>query len=638
MCGIAGFYDPARPSPGSTLTAMCDAIRHRGPDEDGYYIDNGCSIGMRRLSIIDLTTGKQPISNEDRTVWIVFNGEIYNFQPLQEELKSRGHRFKTRSDTETIVHLYEEWGVEGLKRLRGMFAFAIWDQNKRRLLLVRDRVGKKPLYYTVRGGTIYFGSELKCLRAAGLPLEIDREGLRWYFQMKHIPDPFTAYQGVSKLPAGGWLSFEANGRVEQGRYWKMPVPAEEPPAGLTRPQAIEKLRHLFDEAVRIRMIADVPLGAFLSGGIDSSLVVATMARQSSEPVRTFSIGFEEAAFNETKYARMVAEKYKTNHRELIVKPDSMGMVDRIVDSFDEPFADASAIPTYYVCRAAADHVKVALSGDGGDEFFNGYESFFEVARYNWWYKLPKQLRKPIALIADALPYSAYGKNYLYQVSRETSFGHYISQYAPYSLLNLIQKDWLPPADAAYLIQTLPDVYVGPGKSLLTETVFYDATEKLTGDILVKVDRMSMACSLEVRSPLLDHELVEFAFSLPHSWKQSGNRGKTILLDALGDRLPPALLTRPKMGFGVPLPIWFRTTLRDYIHDHLLSRDFLDRGIVSEPFLRELMSEHDRGRRDNAHFLWMLLMLAVWLRRYGGQAGPGEVPAEQYCRTSDGAGL
>ena len=603
---------------------MCDAIRHRGPDEDGYLVRDGCAMGMRRLSIIDLSTGKQPISNEDETVWIVYNGEVYNFQPLREELLARGHRFRTKSDTETIVHLYEEWGIEGLHRLRGMFCFAIWDIRRKRLLLVRDRLGKKPLYYTIRGGTLYFGSELKSLRAAGLPMEVDQESLRWYFLMNHIPDPFTVYSGVRKLPPGSWMTFDSQAHVEEGRYWKMPVPATVPPPGLTREKAIKRLRDLFDESVRIRMISDVPIGAFLSGGIDSSLVVATMARMSSEPVRTFSIGFEEAAFDETRYARMVASQYKTAHHEIIVRPDSIAMVDKIVDSFDEPFSDPSAVPTYYLCEFAARHVKVALSGDGGDEFFNGYESFFEIAALAKWDNVPGPARRLLGVIGEALPYSAYGKNYLDMVSRESSFSRYISRYAPSGVRRILQPGWQLP-DVAQMIRTLPDVYPGDGYDSLTEAVFYEAAEKLTGDILVKVDRMSMACSLEVRGPLLDHELAEFAFSLPHHWKQSGNKGKTILIEALGDRLPPALLTRPKAGFGVPLDKWFRTTLREYLHDHLLGRAFLDRGIVSEPVLRELIAEHERGRRDHGYFLWALLMLAVWFERFGSSCSFSSTP-------------
>jgi asparagine synthase (glutamine-hydrolysing) len=621
MCGIAGFFDTSlnQEDAGRTLRAMCDAIIHRGPDQDGYLVENGCAIGMRRLSIIDLSTGKQPISNEDKRYWIVFNGEVYDYPGLRRELIQLGHSFRTHSDTETIVHCYEQWGVKGLERLRGMYAFALWDRQTRSILLARDRVGKKPLYYTVRGNKLYFASELKCFRAAGLPLEMDREALRWYFQMGHVPDPFTAYQGVRKLPPGGWLRFHASGKVEEGRYWRMPVPVNEAPASMSRVQACDRVRELFDEAVRIRMVADVPVGAFLSGGIDSSLVVATMARLSQEPVRTFSIGFEEAKFDETKYARMVAEQYKTQHHEIIVKPDSISMVDRIVDSFDEPFADPSAIPTYYLCEFAARQVKVALSGDGGDEFFNGYEAFFEIGELSKWDRVPRWMRAGLGAVGALAPYAAYGKNYVDMVSRQTSFDRYISRYLPAGFRDrLLQPSWRTPGTEE-LIRQLPDTYVGDGHDPLTEAVFFEATEKLTGDILVKVDRMSMACSLEVRGPLLDHKLVEFALTLPHHWKQDQEqgrwRGKTVLLDALGDRLPPALLTRPKAGFGVPLDAWFRTSLRGYLNDHLLSRDFLGRGIVQESFLRGLIDEHQRERRNHGYFLWSMLMLAVWLRRF-----------------------
>ena len=306
MCGIAGVYWLDQPPGKAIVEAMCERIRHRGPDEDGFHVDGQCAIGMRRLSIIDLSSGRQPIANEDRTVWVVFNGEIYNYQPLREDLLRRGHRFSTNSDTETLVHLYEEWGEEGLSKLRGMFAYAIWDARRRRILLARDRFGKKPLYYAIRNRRLYFGSELKCLRAARLELEVDREALRWYFQFSYIPDPHTCFRDVHKVPAASWLSFDAEARVEQGTYWRLPEPAEEPEPGWSAARSRERLRELFDESVRLRLMSDVPLGAFLSGGIDSSLVVASMARQMPEPVKTFSIGFEDAEFNETGYARMVA--------------------------------------------------------------------------------------------------------------------------------------------------------------------------------------------------------------------------------------------------------------------------------------------------------------------------------------------
>jgi asparagine synthase (glutamine-hydrolysing) len=344
MCGIAGFVLREQRAQVPLIRAMCDEIRHRGPDDEGFHVDGGCAIGMRRLSIIDLSTGHQPMSNEDGTVWIVFNGEIYSYQELRADLIARGHRFQTASDTETLIHLYEEEGADGLGRLRGMFAYAIWDARERRLSLARDRFGKKPLYYAVLPEGIYFASELSCLRQAGVPMEPDRDALRLYFQFNYIPDPLTAYRAIRRLPAGGWLTYQ-DGAVRQGRYWKVPAPVAQAEAGLTHADALRQVREKFDEAVRLRMIADVPLGAFLSGGLDSSSVVASMALQSLEPIKTFSIGFEDARFSELPYAAIVAKKYKTEHHEIVVKPDSIAIIQKFVKHFGEPWGASAALTT-----------------------------------------------------------------------------------------------------------------------------------------------------------------------------------------------------------------------------------------------------------------------------------------------------
>lgn len=617
MCGIAGYYlREGAPASEAVVRRMCEQIRHRGPDEDGYLADGGCAIGMRRLSIIDLSTGRQPISNEDGTVWIVFNGEIYNYQPLRAELIGRGHRFRTHSDTETIVHLYEETGG-GWDRLRGMFAYAIWDARDRSLMLVRDRFGKKPLYYTIRDEGIYFGSELKCLRAAGLPLEIDNEALRLYFQFLYIPDPWSIYKGVQKLPAGGWLKYHADGRVEQGRYWTLPAPVEASMPGDTREAARKRIREVFDESVRIRMIADVPLGAFLSGGIDSTSVVASMSLQSPEPVKTFSIGFEEQDYNELPWAGMVARHYKADHHEIVVRPNIVDLVNRLIHYFDEPFADSSAIPTFIVSEFAVQHVKVALTGDGGDELFAGYPSFFNAARWRKLNYSPQWIRRMTSWVADRLPYSAYGKNFLRMISRPSSLERYFDlNTTPYYLrTQLLQPGWMLPFDEAFFFRKFDGALLRSADDV-SQALYFEANVRLTGDMLTKVDRMSMANSLEVRCPLLDHELAEVAMNIPNSWKLNGGAtGKQILIEALGDRLPPELLNRPKQGFGLPLPAWFRGPLRDMLHDHLTSRRFLDRGIVSPAFMREILAEHQSGRRDNSHYLWMLLVCELWFRTF-----------------------
>lgn len=595
---------------------MCDQIRHRGPDDDGYYTNGRCAIGMRRLSIIDLATGHQPLSNEDGTVWVVFNGEIYNFQSLRQELIAQGHTFRTNSDTETLIHLYEQTGG-GMERLRGMFAYAIFDSRDRSLLLVRDRFGKKPLYYSILPEGLYFGSELKCLRAAGVPLELDNEALRLYFQHIYIPDPWTAFRHIRKLLPGGWLKYHQDGRVEQGRYWQLPTPVEQPLPGDTPEAARVRIRETFDESVRIRMLADVPLGAFLSGGIDSTSVVASMALQSTEPVRTFSIGFEESEFNELPFARMVAEKYKTDHHEIVVRPDSADLVQRLVRQFDEPFGDSSAIPTFIVSEFAAGHVKVALTGDGGDELFAGYDNFLALDKLRRFDAVPQVARSLVSAAADRLPYSAYGKNYLRMISRPTALERYFElSFAPYFLRqNLLSSDWMLPADEGFLYQTFDWALLDPSADILSQALYFEATAKLTGDMLTKVDRMSMANSLEVRCPLLDHELASVAMNIPPAWKLKNGGGKQILIEALGDRLPPALLSRPKQGFGVPLAKWFRGPLREMLWDHLTSRRFLDRGIVSPAFVKTLLEEHESGRRNNYHWLWVLLMFELWYREF-----------------------
>jgi asparagine synthase (glutamine-hydrolysing) len=615
MCGIAGFLLTHGEAQPEWVRAMCDTIRHRGPDDEGVHISGGCGIGMRRLSIIDLSTGHQPVPNEDKSIWVVFNGEIYNYGDLRESLMAKGHRFATHSDTETLVHLYEQEGVEGLSKLRGMFAFAIWDANKRSIFLARDRFGKKPLYYSIGPKGLFFASELKSLHAIGVPDGIDEEALKLYFQFSYIPDPASPFRNVRKLMPGTWLTFNADGQTRTGRYWQMPVPVESAAPGFTEDHACDRIRATFDDSVRIRMIADVPLGAFLSGGIDSSLVVASMALQSREPVKTFSIGFKEQKFNELLYARQVAEKYGTEHHEILVEPDSISLIRKLVDHFDEPFGDYSAIPTYIVSEFAARHVKVALSGDGGDELFGGYDSFFAIDNKRYLDGVPRPIRALAGGAAEMLPYSAYGKNFLRMWSRPNPIERYFElSYCHYFLRReMLQSDWMLPTDEAFFRRTFADALVPGDADVLTQAMYFEATAKLTGDMLVKVDRMSMAASLEVRCPLLDHELAGVAATIPHAWKMRDRKGKRILLKALGDRLPSELLTRPKQGFGIPLCDWFRGPLREFLWDHLNSPTFLQRGIVRREFVMHLLEEHDRGRRDNSYWLWWLLMLELWFR-------------------------
>ncbi len=616
MCGIAGFFTPHRPAGTGAVQAMCDPIRHRGPDDAGYYADGGCGIGMRRLSIIDLNTGHQPISNEDGTIWIVFNGEVYNYQELRADLAARGHRFTTQTDTEALVHLYEEYGPAGIARTRGMFAYAIWDSRRRQLLLARDRFGKKPLYYAVLPDGLWFGSELKCLRAAGVPMDLDPDAFRLYFRLNYIPDPLSPFQQVKKLPPGTWLTYNADGRIETGRYWTLPPPTADAP--VRDPEALYgKIRTVFDESVRLRMIADVPLGAFLSGGIDSSSVVASMARQSPEPIKTFSIGFEESTYNELQYAGAVAQRYGTEHHTLTVRPDSVDLVPRLIGHFDEPFADTASIPTFLVSRFAAEHVKVVLTGDGGDELFAGYPSHWSTVSLTRWDTLPAQARGILAAISATLPYHAYGKNFLWMVSRPTALERYFEELHTqhYLTRNLLADGWHLTLNQAAIRRLFADSLLPGNADLMSQALYFEATAKLTGDMLVKVDRMSMANSLEVRCPLLDHELAALAASIPHNWKVRNGAGKYCFLEAMKPRLPDIVWNRPKQGFSVPIREWLRGPLREMLYDHLTGPRFLERGFVSKPFLEALIREHMDGRRDNQQPLWALLMLEMWFRQW-----------------------
>ena len=602
---------------------MCDEIRHRGPDDEGVHVDRGCGIGMRRLSIIDLSTGHQPISNEDGI-------GVDRLQRRDLQLPGTARAISWRAGISSATaqrHRDPGSPLRAGRRRRVSSDFGACSPSpsgtpaQSRLLLARDRFGKKPLYYAVLPNGIWFGSEISCLRQAGVPLEIDPEALRLYFQFNYIPDPLTA---LSRHPPSSRRRL-AHLRTRRGPAGPLLAacrrrPPNPRPAS-RKPQAVARVREKFDEAVRIRMIADVPLGAFLSGGIDSSSVVASMALQSPEPIKTFSIGFEESRFNELPYARMVADKYATDHHEIVVRPDSIGIIQKFIKHFGEPFADSSAIPTFIVSEFAARSVKVALSGDGGDELFGGYTSFQQVQRYRTMDLVPQSLRLLISWISARLPYSAYGKNFLHMMGRRNGLDRYFAfNYAPYHLRSrLLRPDWMMPAESGFLARILPHCILPEDAGTLSQVMYWEATANLTGDMLVKVDRMSMANSLEVRSPMLDHELAELAATIPHAWKIAGGQGKRILLDALGDRLPAALLNRPKWGFGVPLADWFRGSLREFLRDHVTAAQFLDRGIVSPEFLRGLLDEHDSGRRDNSHWLWSLLVLSLWFQEIGQPA-------------------
>jgi asparagine synthase (glutamine-hydrolysing) len=581
--------------------------------------DDGAHLGMRRLSIIDLAGGHQPISNEDGTVSSVFNGEIYNYRELQPELEARGHHFQTHSDTEVIVHSYEEFGPACVSKLRGMFAFAIWDAKKQSLFIARDRVGKKPLYYTLTSeGALIFGSELKSLlQHPSMRREINPQAIDAYLTWGYVPDPLSILKGIRKLPPGHYLTF-ANGRVDVTCYWDFRY---EPVQGETSRRAedyLEELRSLLSESVRLRLIADVPLGAFLSGGIDSSTIVGLMAREMSQPVKTFSIGFNEDSYNELKYARIAARHFGTDHHEFVVTPDLCQIVDDLAWFLDEPFADSSAIPTYMVSKLAREHVKVVLSGDGGDELFAGYTRYVIDQRRSGFAGLPRFVRHGLmAPLSRHLPHGARGRNFLHNVALD-SLDRYLDSISIFTELNkpLLYTD----AFRGQLQRNGDEVIpfrsyaerVRTGEPLDT-LLYIDSKTYLPGDILTKVDRMSMAVSLEARVPLLDHKLIEFVNSIPASLKLNGLETKHVFKQAIRDFVPAEILNRPKQGFGVPVDEWINQQLRERIHDTLTEQRTRERGYIAPAYVQLLLDEHERGRRDHSTQLWTLFMLELWHR-------------------------
>ena len=608
MCGIAGIAGSPLDVPQATalVRRMCDAIRHRGPDDDGYFVAPGIALGMRRLSIIDVAGGHQPIGSEDGSVQIVFDGEIYNHHELRGKLKAEGHAFRTHSDTEAIVHGYEQWGDDVVSRLRGMFAFAIWDAKRRRLLIARDRLGIKPLCYHLHGGVLHFGSELRTLLAGGVSPTLAPASVAWYLALGYVPDPHAILEGGAKLPPGHVLTWQADlpDRVEVRQYWT-PVRAE---IAIAEGDAVGELRRLLAEAVSSHLESEVPLGAFLSGGLDSSTVVALMAREAGGRVKTFSIGFEEMGYNEAPHARAVAEALGTEHHELMLRPEANEVIEGLVSLFDEPFADSSALPTYFVSELARHEVTVALSGDGGDELFAGYTRYAEILRRG---VAPAPLRPLASAAGRLLPQGAYGRNRLLDLGR-SGRGRYAATVAlplathegGVARPDVVRR--LPP------FSQLLDPWFEPGaaRDLPTQLGLVDMQSYLPGDILTKVDRTSMAVSLEARVPLLDHPLVEFAVSLPGHLKLTGGVGKQIFRKAIAGIVPDIVLAKRKQGFAVPLDRWFRHELRgrlERLDDRAAVAEWIDGRAV-----RRLVSEHVRGRRDHSHQLWRILALDLWL--------------------------
>lgn len=633
MCGIAGavWYNSQAALTESVLSRMTGVLRHRGPDDEGFYVKSlpggenrppcGVALGHRRLAIIDLAGGHQPMSNEDGTRWIVFNGEIYNFRSLRRQLEEKGHQFATHSDTEVILHLYEDKGTDFLTELNGMFALALWDEPRRRLVLARDRLGEKPLVYRVEPDRLIFASELKAiLEVPGIPREIDPSALDAYLLYQYVPHPMTIYRGIQKLPPAHMAVYE-NGQLTVRPYWEPDFASEE--QNLSRAEVVEKLRHLLTRSVELRLEADVPLGAFLSGGIDSTIVVGLMQQVARERVRTFSIGFPVAEYDETHYARAVAEAFKTDHREYRVRPDAVAILPQLVWHYDEPFADSSAVPTWYVAEMTRRHVTVALTGDGGDELFGGYPRYWATALAEGLTRLPIWVRWVFDERLWRWASQRQQKSFWGRVRRFTESLHLplAERYLDWIAIFNNARRWAlyTPQLQEHLTTSRPEEFFFKiysrlkHRDVVSAISLSDLFSYLPCDLLVKVDIASMAHSLETRPPFLDHHLVEYAGRLPGSWKVRGRRGKRILIEAFSDLLPASIRTRGKMGFGVPLDHWFRGPLADLTQRVLLDPRTLARGYFRREALERLLSEHQSGRWNHSYRIWALLFLELWMR-------------------------
>jgi asparagine synthase (glutamine-hydrolysing) len=626
MCGITGIFDTRgkRDIDRAVLHRMNEAQFHRGPDEGGIHVEPGVGLGHRRLSIIDLSTGQQPLYNEDNSVCVVFNGEIYNYQELIPELQALGHVFHTRSDTEVIVHAWEAWGERCVDRFRGMFAFALWDRNRESLFLARDRLGVKPLFYALLDdGTFLFGSELKSqLAHGGLKREIDPCAVEEYFALGYVAEPRAIFKQAKKLPPACTLLLRRGQPVGQPReYWDVRFTLDNP---ISDADAQAELTHRLEESIKLRMISEVPLGAFLSGGVDSSAVVAVMAGLSANPVNTCSIGFSDPAFNESEFAKMVADRYHTNHHLDIVESDDFDLIDTLAKLYDEPYADSSAIPTYRVCQLARKHVTVALSGDGGDESFGGYRRYkLHLMEEKMRSALPLSLRRPLFGTlgklypkADWAPRVFRAKTTFEGIARSSveSYFHSMSLIRNPARQSLYSNTLRAELSGFTAIEIFKRHAEKAGTDDPLGLIQYiDLHTYLIGDINTKVDRASMAHSLEVREPLMDHKLVEWLCTLPSRQKMRGNEGKYLLKKTMEPLLPNDVLYRPKMGFAVPLARWFRGPLRQRVRSALLEGRIADSGWFNQDVIRQLVSQHESGAHDHSTPLWTLLMYDAFMR-------------------------
>ncbi|MDD5746154.1 MAG: asparagine synthase (glutamine-hydrolyzing) [Candidatus Omnitrophica bacterium] len=623
MCGICGVVNAdARPVDMSLVRSMCAALVHRGPDSAGYYQADGIGLGHRRLSIIDLVTGDQPLHNENKTVWLAANGEIYNFPELRAELEAKGHGFASRSDTEVIVHLYEEYGEECLRRLRGMFAFALWDAPQRKLFVARDRLGKKPLVYWHDERRFVFASELQALvRAPFIRREVDPAALELYLTFLYVPAPRTMFKGVEKLLPGHYLVVR-DGKVSVRRYWRLPAIT---PAGGSIRQYAQGLSGQLDEAVRLRLASDVPVGVFLSGGIDSSAVVAMMARHSPGAVKTFSVSFSHKRYNEQKFSRLVAGRFATDHHELLVTPQAVDILPMLIRHYGEPFGDYSCIPTYYLAKFAASKVKVVLTGDGGDESFAGYERYRACRVAEVLDRFPRGVPAGVYKLLSVLPGARDMRTRLWQLRRFfKSMGlaplpRYLEWIAAFDRQEKAEL-LIPPSNAAAQRQSdeqfLSALYAQePGRNFAEDTANVDKVSYLPNDLLVKMDIATMANSLEARSPFLDHVFMEYAAGIPFELKLRGTTNKYILKQSMSGVLPPEIIRRKKQGFGIPIGAWFRgelyPLLREMVDDaHSPLRTYFQEGAV-----RRCVDAHMSGKTDNGHKLWALLVFALWHREF-----------------------
>jgi asparagine synthase (glutamine-hydrolysing) len=630
MCGIAGVFNfkDDRPADAALVESMTDVLTHRGPDDRGFYFSGPLGLGMRRLSIIDLEGGGQPIGNEDGSVQIVFNGAIYNHRALRRDLEARGHRFRTRSDTEAIVHGYEEFGPEVVQRLNGMFAFALWDASLRRLFVARDRLGIKPFYYAETASGVVFASELKgILEAPDVDTDLDPVALQQYLAWEYIPSPGTPFRSVRKLLPSTRLLVDRNGLKSQ-TYWQLSAGA---PIG-SLAEAEEGLRWHLQRSVRLRLEADVPVGAFLSGGLDSSILVATLASMREQPPHTFSIGFAEDDFNEVRYARAVAERFGTRHEEEILRPNCLDLIEEVAGFLDEPFADNSIIPTYLVSRLARRSVKVALSGDGADELFGGYDRYKADRIAASYSRLPSVARSAIARWLGDAPDRRPSKrgtlrtrlrnlgNALVLPAQLEHARWMVRSTAPLQL-GFLRSAVDPPEDGAWMAPWSDAFRQSPFGSGLARQLAVDVRTYLLDDILFKTDRASMAASLEARVPYLDHELVEYAFRIPDRWKLRRLVGKWILRRAFSGRVPPEVLRRRKSGFSIPIASWLRGDLRDLAGDLLAPDRLGQQGIFAVGMVGALLQAHSRGQADHSRTLWALVMFQLWFDRFA-QRKPG----------------